>query len=101
VEPLKVGGKLLQGADNARTSVAIFRDFDPEASRFTIYGGGFSGEIVRVPNPAFDAAQGDSEANPQFFTLRKTLAIPYDLPGDPVTRRGSAPVRGTREWVMR
>ena len=100
-EPLKVGGKLLQGTDNARTSVALFRDFDPQASKFTIFVGGLSGEIARVPNPAFDSAAGESESNPAFFTLRKTLAIPYDLPGDPYTRRASVPVRGTREWVMR
>lgn len=100
-EPLKVGGKLLQGTDNARTSVAIFRDFDPQASRFTVFAGGLSGEVARVPNPAFDPAAGESEQNPQFFTLRKTLAIPYDLPGDPVTRRQATPARGTREWVMR
>ena len=101
VPPLKVSGKLLRGSDNARTSVAIFRGFDPEASRFTVYYGGLSGEVVRVPNPAFDPARPASDENLQFFTLRKTLAIRYDLPGDLASRKQAAPVRTAREWVMR
>ncbi|MFH0980225.1 MAG: hypothetical protein V2A79_01635 [Planctomycetota bacterium] len=101
VPPLKASGKLLQGTDNARASVAIFRDFDPEASQFTIYAAGLSGEVVRVPNPAFDAARPQAEQNLQFFTLRKTLAIRYDIPGDLKTRKQAAPIRTGREWVMR
>ncbi len=101
IEPLKASGNLLQGADNARTSVAIFREFDPQASHFTIYVAGLSGEVTRVRNPAYDAAQPESEKNLQFFTLRKTLAIQYDLPGDLESRRSAAPIRTGREWVMR
>jgi hypothetical protein len=101
VEPLKVSGKLLQGEDNARTSVAIFRDFNPEASRFTVYIAGLSGEVVRVPNPVFDPSREKSDQNPQFFTLRKTLAIRYDIPGDLATRERAKPIRDGREWVMR
>lgn len=99
--PLKAGGKLLQGTDNARTSVAIFRGFDPQASQFTIFVAGLSGEIVRVPNPAFDSARPKNEKNLQFFTLRKTLAIEYDIPGDLASRKRAAPVRAARRWVMR
>lgn len=101
VAPLKVSGKLLRGADNARTSVAIFRGIDPGASHFTLYVAGLSGEVARVRNPRFDPARPATEQNPQFFTLRKTLAIEYDLPGDVASRKEARPIRGRRSWVMR
>jgi hypothetical protein len=99
--PTKVTGRLLQGEENARASVAVFRMFDREASRFTVYGSGFSGEIRRIANPSFSAGAQESEKNPRFFLLRRTLAISYDLPGDPTTRWRAKPIRRNREWVMR
>ncbi len=96
-----VTGPLLQGDGNARTSVAIFRNFDPEANAFTIYASGAAGRVERVTNPAFDASRDESESNPRFFTLRRTLAVSYKLPGDPKTRVLATPVRTKREWVMR
>ncbi len=99
--PTAVTGLLLQGEANARASVAVFRDFDPKASRFTIFAGGFSGIIERVPNPAFRVNEAESDANARYFIVRRTLAIAYDLPGDPATRHLAAPVRRSREWVMR
>lgn len=99
--PAKVTGPLLQGRENARASVAVFRMFDKEASAFTIYGSGFSGEIERLANPAFNTDEKESEKNPRFFVLRRTLAVVYDLPGDPETRWRAQPMRRTRQWVMR
>lgn len=101
VKPLRASGRLLRGVDNARTSVAIFRDFDPAASKFSIYIAGLSGEVIRMPNPAFDATQPPSQKNLQFFALRKTLAIEYDIPGDLITREAADPIRVGRKWVMR
>lgn len=106
--PSKVLGPVLQGRENARASAAVFRDFDPKASRFVIYASGFAGDVKRVYNPSFDRSQKEpvepayrTESNRRFFTLRRTLAISYDLPGDPETRGQARPVRRTREWVMR
>ncbi|HNQ23317.1 MAG TPA: hypothetical protein PKK06_09515 [Phycisphaerae bacterium] len=99
--PWKVTGPLLQGTDNARTSAVVFTTFDPLANRFTVYASGLSGELKRVQNPGFDPAQPESDQNPRFFILRRTLGITYELPGDPETRKGAQPVRRTREWVMR
>jgi hypothetical protein len=99
--PSKITGPLLQGADNRRASVAVFRMFDKEADSFTIYIGGLSGEIARVNNPGFDETKEESKANPRFFILRRTLAITYDLPGDAATRILAKPIRRSREWVMR
>ncbi|RME38913.1 MAG: hypothetical protein D6788_06455, partial [Planctomycetota bacterium] len=99
--PYEVTGRLLQGEENARASVAVFRDFDATASRFTIYASGFSGRMQRKPNPEFDRSRGESPDNPPYFVLRRTLAIVYDLPGDPQTRHQAKPVRRTRTWVWR
>jgi len=101
VQPSRVSGKLLQGDDNGISSTAIFRQFDPTSNRFAIYVGGLSGEVTRIPNPAFEAAEPETEANPPFFFLRKTLAIRYTLPGDETSRGVARPTRVGREWVMR
>lgn len=99
--PMKVTGKLLQGSTNARTFAAVFEDFGTTSAEFTVYATGFSGEIQRVANPVYSASRGDSPQNPQFFILRRTLAITYRLPGDEQTRKTAVPVRLRREWVMR
>jgi hypothetical protein len=92
---------LLQGADNARVSAAVFRDFDPTASSFVVHIAGLSGEIFSLANPVFDPQEAESPENQRFFILRKTLSIAYDLPGDPITRRRAIPTRRGTEWVMR
>jgi len=99
--PGKVTGLLLQGQENARESAAVFKTFDPEASSFTLYMTGFAGNIERVANPAFDVQKPESDDNPRSFLFRRTLAIMYDLPGDPQTRASAKPIRRDREWVMR
>ena len=99
--PNKAAGVLLEGEENARVSAVVFKTLDPEASSFAVYVGGLSGDIERLINPALDPTRERSEADPQFFLLRRTLAIKYDLPGDPVTRAQATPVRRGREWVMR
>ncbi|MHC4610873.1 MAG: hypothetical protein ACYS7M_11070, partial [Planctomycetota bacterium] len=87
--------------DNRLTSAAVFRNFDPEASHFTIYVGGLSGELARLSNPAVDPLKAESDKNSRSFVLRKTLAIEYDLPGDSRTRARAVPTRVKRDWVMR
>lgn len=103
VAPERAIGRLLRGKDRARHSVAIFRDFDPKATGFTIFVAGLSGEVRREKNPAFDASKPESETNKRYFTFRKTLAIPYKFPGSPVTRRSVIPERlaDKQQWIMR
>lgn len=109
VQPYDAISKLRQGDDNAITSVIVFKDLDPRVSRFTLYISGLSGETLSLPNPAYDARldakskkTGDeNDANPKYFFLRKTLAMPYTLPGDPNTRRSATPALGRMTWVMR
>lgn len=99
--PARATRLLLQGEENARTSAAVFRTFDPEASSFTIFVSGLSDKVKRVANPGFDPKKDESDDNPRAFYLRRTLAIAYNLPGDAQTRSQAAPVRRKREWVMR
>ncbi len=102
--PSKIIGKILQGKDNARDSVAIWPDFDPKASRFDVYIGGLSGEITAVPNPLYIKGKSDPNKVPPYFVLRKTMVIHYSLPTDPANRTRTAPKRTGQpdiEWVMR
>ncbi|MEK6643081.1 MAG: hypothetical protein AABZ08_04175 [Planctomycetota bacterium] len=102
ITPVKAIDRLLQGKDNARTSVAVFTDLDPRISKFTIYVGGLSGERVSRPNPKHDPRKSaDSEENQKLFVLQKTLALPFTLPGDPRTRGAAVPAMGRMNWVMR
>ncbi len=101
VDPMKMYGPLLRGEDNARTSIIVFREFDDETDSFTLYVGGLSGEVVKIVNPRYDRGRPESEDNPMFFFVRKTLAIHYDIPGDFRTRLEATPVRTKQEWVMR
>ena len=101
IGPSRVSGTLLQGEDNAKTSMVVFRQFNYEDNAFSIFFSGLSGEIKLQPNPSFDARQPESKKNPRTFTLRKTLEIKYELPGDESTRRMAKPIRRERGWVMR
>ncbi len=99
--PVDAIGKLRQGKDNALTSVAVFKEMDPRVNKFTVYFSGLSGEQDSKPNPMYDAKKPVSDKNTPVFVLRKTLAIPYMLPGDERTRRIAEPALGRMEWVMR
>ncbi|MBK8267443.1 MAG: hypothetical protein IPK83_03720 [Planctomycetes bacterium] len=101
VEPVKAISKLKQGRDNSLSSVAVFPELDPRVSKFTIYIGGLSGEQMTKSNPLYDAKKPPSDDNQPVFVLRKTLAIPYTLPGDERTRKNAEPALGRMEWVMR
>jgi hypothetical protein len=101
VNPAEMYGLVLTGEDNARTSAIAFRDLDPEVNHFALHVGGLSGEVARVRNPGYDHNSPVSASNTPFFVLRKTLAISYDIPGDPRTRMEAIPVRVKQEWVMR
>lgn len=114
VHPTKAIGDLPAGADNARESVAIWPQIDLNVNRFTVYVAGLSGEKQFVPNPAYapsqpetvtgtgpDAKVRERIVNPRFFTLRKTLEIPYTIPGSPATRERNQPQRGHIRWTMR
>jgi hypothetical protein len=114
-EPVRTIGRLLLGEDNTRDSVAIWPDFDRQASSFTIYVGGLSGETQRIRNHRHDPTQPEVATettedgvtleklvNPKYFTLRKTLVLDYELPGNADTRgRAQAKLSRPHHWTMR
>lgn len=101
ITPVKAIDRLLQGKDNARSSVAVFPELPRGVARFTIYVGGLSGERQSRPNPKYDASKPAGEDNPRLFVLQKTLSLPFTLPGDDRTRASAVPVMGRMTWVMR
>jgi hypothetical protein len=114
VDPTRVIGALLSGDDNARESVAIWRNIDLTLNSFTVYVAGLSGETQFLPNPSYDPQKPEKErmtasdgqarvavTNPQQFTLRKTLEIRYTLPGSPAARPEATPERTAVRWIMR
>lgn len=114
LEPLEVMGKLLQGSDNAKDSVAIWQDFTADARQFTVFVGGLSGESVILPNPTYDSAKPEFvmkdlpggakvkvTTNPKRFVLYKTLSVAYRLPGDDQARKQAEPNREKVDWLMR
>lgn len=101
--PERAVGKLLVGQDRQRHGVAIWKNVDPATRSFTMYVTGLSGETVRLKNPGFDDQKPDSDKNQRYFILRKTLSVPYKLPGGESTRDLAVPERedGNQKWIMR
>lgn len=115
LHPSRAIADLPAGADHARESVAIWRQFDLGVNRLSVFVAGLSGEkrFIRRPAPRGQPAAPDADApapdsapapqteNPRHFTLRKTLEIQYLIPGSPATREGLDPQRLALRWVMR
>jgi len=92
----QVTGPILQGEDNARDTVAIFEDFDPQASKVQIFISGLSNETVQVKNPVKANAP-----QPDMVLLRKTLALDYQVPGDEYNPDKRVLLYRGRDWIMR
>jgi len=95
-EPSAVVGNLLQGEEHARETLAVWPAEDLQTDEVTVFAAGFSGEseVYRAPDP-------DSPDRYRNYTLRKTLMLEHETPGDlsdwdsrpfPVTRR---------QWILR
>ncbi len=99
--------KLLTGRDNARTGVAIWPDFDPNAGAVDVFIGGLSGETKTIPLPEpVKATETNWKGERKVVTkssliLSKTLHLRYRIPGEKGARRHVAPELVEREWVMR
>ncbi|MGC9453802.1 MAG: hypothetical protein ACP5HU_02970 [Phycisphaerae bacterium] len=103
-----ITGKLLQGADNARTGAAIWPDYDEEAGSFDIFVDGLSGESVEIelPSPVTVTETNPltgklEEVRKTEVVLSKTFRVRYHVPGTSAGRQ-DAPVRKVEtDWVMR
>ena len=90
-EDLLVRGKILQGEENARESVFIWRDFDPKAASFKVFVSGLSNETASVSDPM----------NGKKYSLAKALQLSYGLGGDRfISSEVTAELRDY-EWIMR
>ena len=90
-EELFLRGKLLQGEENARESVIIWRDFDPKSVAFKVFISGLSGERAWVTDPM----------SGKKFALVKTLQLSYGLGGDRYMSAELTAELKDRDWIMR
>lgn len=89
--PVRVVGRLLQGEDNARESVAIWPAFDHDIDEMSIFISGIDGETEVIKHPL----TGDN------VTVVKTLMASYNLPGTGGRLQEQAVVPHGETWVMR
>lgn len=90
VNPDLVSGKLLQGADNAKDSFAIFSRVPSGIRGFKVFVSGLSGETAVQKNPL----------NGKPVVLRKTLVLDYHIAGHAVNITPK-PILVKKYWVMR
>ncbi len=89
--PIQVIGRLLQGEDNARDSVAIWPAPTEDVDTMSVFVSGLSGETQAVTDPA----------SGQKVIVRKTLMLNFTTPGAQA-HLATKPVRfKSRSWVMR
>lgn len=88
--PTQVIGKILQGPDNARTSVAIWPVPDHDVDMVRIFFGGLSGETHEV-----------TDSTGQKHELHKTLMAEFDCPGDNTHVVQKPFIKKKQEWVVR
>lgn len=94
-DQLGIVSTLLQGIENSRRGVVIWRLPDTRIDEFTIFGAGFSGESESFIVP--DPETGEAVRH----VLRKTRMLRYALPGE-VTRRSSpTPELVEARWILR
>ncbi len=106
VPPTKVGGELQPGVDQARDSVAVWEEPDPDMGTFRIFVGGLSGEFVELKSQTTGEVLKNAKGNP--IVLRKTLQLTYSVngdevyPGEDVVREGEGRIgKNAKVWVMR
>ncbi|MCL2700758.1 MAG: hypothetical protein FWE88_03585 [Phycisphaerae bacterium] len=107
-DQISIGGKLLQGEDNAKNGVAIFSNFDPKAGTVEIFFGGLSSyaETLTLPVPVtvteFDIRGRAREVEKTEIQLNRTLRLKYRHPLDPNGKpRDNELKLVSQEWVMR
>lgn len=89
--PNEVIGRILQGNDFARESVAIWRHPGHDIDQARIFASGLSGETIRIANPVTNDT----------VVLRKTWMQTFDLPGTSESIDNATVIPGPTRWVMR
>ncbi len=93
----QVEQRILEGEDNAKDILVVWKDFDKRATSFKLFITGLSNETAMVKHPV----AVDADGNPVQVFLRKTLALDYTLRGDPAMRSLVEVVYKGKSWVMR
>ncbi|MEI8196674.1 MAG: hypothetical protein WCI73_12250 [Phycisphaerae bacterium] len=88
--PIQILGKLLQGDDNAKESVAIFTGVETDARIYKFQVSGLSGDTAAVENPLTH----------EKVVLRKTLVVTYEIPGQAIGIDPQPQIKSTT-WVMK
>ncbi len=100
-------GRLLQGEDNSKRGIAVFRDFDPKAAKFDLFLGGLSGETATAQLPVevtvteMTATGELVEKQTREIVLSKTLRLQFNVAGNRKTREGLEAFLYSKDWVMR
>ena len=98
IPPQEVAGRILVGRDQAKSSVAIWREPTTEMGTFDIYVGGLSGEVVRLTDREGNELT-DADGVP--ILVRKTKRLTYRVRGDDIADGRDSIARVREEWVMR
>ena len=94
--PSDVVGQILQGADHAKESVAIWPAPEHNIDQVTVFFGGLSGETAQVKVPDSTDPTKTIDA-----LVSKTLMIDYEFPGSPLSPQNQAVVFKGEKWIMR
>jgi hypothetical protein len=101
----KIAGRLLIGEDQAREGVAIWKEPQPRMGTFHLFAGGLSGESVYVKDgdvvEHIDWLKMPEADRKKLTTLRKTLDMTYQVPGDEIRPEEDVVNLVKEEWVMR
>lgn len=89
--PNNMTGKILQGDDFARESVAIWRAFDHDVDKLTIFIGGMSGDTQAIKLPK----------SKKEVVLTKMRMVQFLTPGTDVHPQDQSVEQVDEEWVMR
>lgn len=94
-DQISIVGNLLQGEGNAKEGLVVWPANSMHLSQLEVYAAGFSGEVKTVD------IQDPKTGKPSKVTVRKTLQIRYQPPGE-IRDQGSRPFDVIeKHWVMR
>mgnify|MGYP006267818355 CR=1 FL=1 len=91
LDEISAQGMLLQGRENAREALVVWRADDLDVDEVVVYAAGFSGETETIRRP--DTGEE--------VVLRKTLMLRHAVPGE-LNPRSRRPLERTMErWILR
>jgi hypothetical protein len=106
LEPLhKATGRILQGAEQSKDSVAIWPEPTERMGSFSIFATGLSGEAVWYKDgkemALRDADWVKTKPEEAGQILRKTRELDYQVPGDQFYQGRDRVIKKDERWVMR